>query len=205
MAGRPSKIHKEILISIFEKNEKEVIDNGSVRVPSHQIWMKICADNSKALKSTNPKAVYMNCLRWWKENNKKKSKESEASAAEDFSTETTINSSSQSSSKADDIKFTINLSKENWDIIEPVPTNYKRKLDKSKKSSTRKYLVLPPGTLTNVLVDNIAKHPKDIKCSFTFKRGKVYANGKEYIKIFARVTLTFMVKLNKSRQQNAIP
>lgn len=80
----------------------------------------------------------------------------------------------------------MNISKKNWEIIQPVPMNYNKKLSQSRKSSVRKYLVLPAGIWTNVIVDHIARHPKNIVCSFTFKRAKVHTNADNYITIHGK-------------------
>lgn len=68
-----------------------------------------------------------------------------------------------------------------WETIRPIAKEYKRN-DKSHKSNSRTYYVLESGLWTNVLIDRIAQHKKNIICTWSFKHAKVYINGQNYIK-----------------------
>lgn len=188
-AGRPRAVNKEEVHSVLENNVDEVIRDGKVVVPSALIWETLLSANEK-LRFTSSKAFYNEALRWWRE--KKASVDDEQSGSEScISIETSIaESSSQSSIEkskpSGDVKFSIQISKSNWQTIQPVPAEYHRKFEKLRKSNVRKYLILPPGIWTSFIVDAIAKHPKDIVCNVVLKRGNVYATGDNYIVMTAK-------------------
>lgn len=80
------------------------------------------------------------------------------------------------------IKFSIHLSLQIWNRIRPEKMFYQ---DSKTKKQHRQYRVLKPGAWTGVIAQQIARQQKDIQCKWTFKRGKVYENGKHYIEIQA--------------------
>lgn len=137
--------------------------------------------------ATNCKAIYNDALRWW-DKKKKKSEDSENTySSGEFSIETDVETKSSVESKklSKHINFDINVSRSNWKFIQPIPAEYHRKLDSVRKNSIRKYMILPPGIWTNFIANEIAKHPKNIICSFVFKRAKVYSNGTNYVEMDA--------------------
>lgn len=48
--------------------------------------------------------------------------------------------------------------------------------------------MLKAGLWTNVLIEKIAEHRKNIICTWAFKRGKVYNDGENYITLYANCT-----------------
>lgn len=188
MAGRPRKIEKATLLAIFETNQAEIICNGSVIPPSAPFWHILCSEQLRVMKS---KAVYTEALRWWREKNLPEIDEHESETGISMETSVDMTSSQSTSDKKKsiiDIQFSIRIPIDKWTTIQPVPLEYKRKLAKNRNLSIRTYLCLPPGIWTNVIADEIAKHPKNIVCTVAFKRAKVYSSGNAYITMAASCT-----------------
>lgn len=205
MAGRKRAVPKDVIFNIFKVHQKEIIDDrGRVAVPSSEIWLKIYKD--KAINGKmSAKSVYTSALEWWQKIQNELADDYETSSSNksiDVSYELTpsnsnLNSQSESSGvspegneSANNIKFSITLSSAMWETIKPVMQEYKRsnKNDKSHKIKTRPYYVLEPGLWTHVLAERIGKHRKNIICSLSFKRAKVYLNGKYYITVNGHCT-----------------
>lgn len=74
------------------------------------------------------------------------------------------------------INFNIHLSAEVWKSISPVPVSYNRKADRRHKGRTRTFMTLKKGVWTNVILERIAKHRKNLICDWYFNRAKVYVN-----------------------------
>lgn len=75
------------------------------------------------------------------------------------------------------IKFTIKLSYDVWETIQPV--------SKPSSSKERVYSQLEPGLWTSVLVEHIANNRIKNPCTWAFKRSKVFIDGKAYAKMYA--------------------
>lgn len=89
------------------------------------------------------------------------------------------------SASKSDIQFLIKLTHNTWTLIQPIPRSYHRRADKTHKSGVREYLVLKSGFWSNVFVDKIAEHRKNIICNWSFKNSRVSNSGKYYIMINA--------------------
>lgn len=202
--GRKRILPLEAITELFEANLDAIIKDGKVIAPSDPIWKKM---GGKLKYKKTPKSLYNDALSWWvtkklensgKSDSKASVSEASESEANDFDASIEAGATSNSDSdasylsqdaapQADDIIFTISLSKEAWKIIEPHDTEHKRH-DKSHKTNTRTYPELKHGVWTDVLVDKIAAHRIKNPCTWSFKRAKVTPNGKKYIDIFATCT-----------------
>lgn len=198
MAGRKYNISPDYLKSIFEENIAKIIDaRKKVTVPGDEIWEKI---REKVGGKKLAKTLYNDALKWWAEKdvaeidaNIEQPNEPtdiseptnisiEISAPSDCESDESYFASEDEAPQADDINFSISLSHEVWETIQPVEVQHRRK-DKSHQTNTRLYHELPPGLWTNVLSDRIAQHRIQNPCTWTFKRAKVHPNGKKYINI----------------------
>lgn len=204
MAGRRRKIPLDVLYGLFETNQKVIInEKGSVVAPKNEIW-KIFSNDQAINNKMTSKAIYTEALNWWAkrkhdetgsgdEQNEHKSLENsdislEVSSPNATKSDESYKSSSHESnseSKSSDINFSITLSHDVWQTIQPVAKEYKRK-EKKRNSKIKTYYVLEPGLWTHILIERIAQHRINNPCTWSFKRAKVYNDGKIYIKLFAR-------------------
>lgn len=202
MAGRRRKVSIDVVNELFETNEKSIInEKGFVVEPKHEIWTEFRNDK-RINKNMTPKAIYTEALKWWKQ--MKANKLNSGGEQKDKSLETSdisLEISSPKASKSDEsyelsspescseskssgINFSITLSHDVWQTIQPVVREYKRK-ERYRNSKLKMYYVLEPGLWTHILVERIAKHRINNPCTWSFKRAKVYDGGKVYIKICA--------------------
>lgn len=138
------------------------------------------------------KALYTEGLKWWKN---KKHQNQTPTHHDNFDTSVELTASDIDSVSSDlsdennseDIFFSLILSYNVWETIQPVAKEYKRN-EKSHKSNSRTYYVLESGLWTSVLVDRIAQNQQDIICTWAFKNAKVYINGEKYINLKANCT-----------------
>lgn len=79
------------------------------------------------------------------------------------------------------INFNFHLSADVWETISPIPKRYERKQNKYYKGNGREYYVLKPGVWTNVFINKISDHRKNIICNIVFERNKVYVSGAFYV------------------------
>lgn len=197
MAGRKVNVPLDILKKIFEENVHRIIDDRKkVVVPSNGIWNTI---REQIENKKSAKAIYNDALRWWEQKSLETSDQNvdRLNDLADISIETSppsacnsdeSNLSSQDEAlQANDINFTISLSYDVWKTIQPVETEHRRQ-DKTHNTNIRTYYALQPGLWTSVLVDHIAQHRINNPCTWSFKRSKVYPNGKKYIILSAKCT-----------------
>lgn len=136
----------------------------------------------------SPKAIYTDALSWFskkktKEQNTSRNDENPNEKSSDFSdismenelSDADVNSSATVNSKI--IKFSIKLSYDVWETIQPV--------SKPSGGKGRVYSQLEPGLWTSVLVEHIASHRIKNPCTWAFKRSKVFIDGKAYAKMYA--------------------
>lgn len=196
MAGRKRAVPKVIVHNIFKAMKDELIDERNrVVKPSSAVFISIQNDE-RINRAMTTKAIYSEALKWWNDFIDK-SKDASSSGISDASFPSieadpiSTNSSSVSSITPDnrsDFTFTLTLSSEVWETIQPIPKDYKRNPDKCHKTKSRLYYVLEPGVWTNILVDRIASHRLNIICTWSFKRAKVYLNGERFINVYATCT-----------------
>lgn len=180
------KLHK-----IFEERANEIIrDDGKVRAPSDKIWATLKRQH-QIKKSVA--ALYTAGWNWNK--NLTKDKSLDISAESDLFEEeldSSLNELSlddadyENEKKHDNepkIAFSIKLTWDVWDSISPVPKNYNRAAEQSRKKGKRMRLVLKPGTWTSLFAEKIADHPKSIICNWSFKVGNVTATGRYYVSV----------------------
>lgn len=201
MPGRKQKPLSITIQSIFEENQSKIIDERKkVMPPASNIWETL-RKGPEIAKKMSAKAIYSAALRWWTDKNENSdlgniSVESNPTNLADMSYETDPPEASDSDGsycsgddkpRANDINFSISLSKDAWETIQPIATKNRRN-DKSHKVDQRTYYTLPPGLWTNILTDKIAQHRIKNPCTWSFKRAKVYPNGEKYIKFSAKCT-----------------
>lgn len=195
MAGKKRKVALDVLHGLFEANKTLIVnEKGSIVFPKENIWTIISNDESVKNKMT-PKAIYTEALVWWKKHDEPNDEQKQDTTWEisDISLEISspknqsdenYTSSSVSETKRGDINFSITLTNEVWETIQPVASEYKRK-EKKRNAKLKTYYVLKPGLWTHVLAERIAKHRNGTPCTWSFKRAKVYNNGKVYITLTA--------------------
>lgn len=171
--------------------------DDKVAAPKTSIWNKIRGE-FKYKKTA--KSIYNDALQWWRarklENNGDQS-ESEASDSEASDSNTSIEKNADSDEsyvsdsevfpQADDISFTISLSQDIWETIKPTEKERKRN-DDSHKTNVKMYHELEAFLWADVLVRKISKHRINNPCTWSFKRAKVYINGKRYVVVSAKCT-----------------
>lgn len=196
MAGRKRAIPKEIVHDLFETYRDKIVNgNNIVGVKEGiEIWNEI-RENENVSRKMTVGALYTEAYKWWKEINNSK-KDSNNDLADDFvdkfndiSCEISASDHSSSSDKGEKnhIKFSVTLSYDVWETIRPETKSYGRN-DKSHKKNTRTYQFLKPGVWTNILIERIAQLRNNIICTLSFKRIKVYVNGKNYLDLVGRCT-----------------
>lgn len=188
----PKKVFPiEKLTKLFETHEEDIIlDDGKVLPSTDPFWKEF--KKKYDIKAT-PKNLYTDAWKWNKkrvinENGKSdKSDKSDSSEFENtFENEMSINSSksftdeSIKSAKSDK-RFSIKLTSELWKLIEPVPRSYHRRANSKSKRGNRVKSVLKPGVWSSVIVEQIADHPNDIICDWSFKYARVASSGKYYV------------------------
>lgn len=187
MVGRKGATSREDLHSIFSSFEDDIIENGRVVVPASEIWIKI----NKSLSNTNPKAIYSAALRWYRNENEKHAVSEvihdeidDITMEESEDASTSLNTTD--SPKCERINFNIYLSAEVWKRISPVPVRYDRCVERNRKNRNRIHMGLKKGVWTNIILDKIAKHRKNVICNWSFKRASVFVNGNFYVTITAK-------------------
>lgn len=198
-SGPKRKFPLEVLENLFEQHEKDIVIDDKVLRPADKFWIEF---KKKFNISSTEKFIYTDAIKWLQKR-KCEEKESdevvhgkirdfddileeEISVSPDISDAYEPESSDQSIDCAKtDIQFSIKLTNKLWKLIEPVSSLYHRRTDETHKSGVREYLVLKPGFWSNVFVDKIAEHPKNIICDWSFKRAKVSSDGKYYVLINA--------------------
>lgn len=197
MVGRKRNVDLDIVKQIFEDNINEVVVNKKVVAPGNSIWKQIW---EKLERKTSQKAIYNDALRWFEGKTQAKGNRQDDPNDEIDESDISIEQSSDASgsdgnyssseneeARNKDITFSISLSREVWQTIEPAPTEQKRS-DSSYKTKTRVVYELKKGLWTNVLIDRISQHRIRNPCTWSFESGKVYPNGQVYIKIKAKCT-----------------
>lgn len=188
--GRKRNFSLDKLHKLFVQHEEDfLLEDGKVLCASDPFWSKFKKEYS--IPGTE-KNIYVDAWKW------NKQRESTGGCGKSdfedtFEDEIGLNSSGSRSFTDDsilraesDIKFTIKLTKSLWKLIEPVPRSYHRRASKKNKHGVRVYSVLKPGVWSSVIVDQIANHPKNIICDWSFKSARVSNSGKYYV--FIRAT-----------------
>lgn len=200
MAGRKRAVEKSEVYKVFEEYRFDIINGDKVLSEklAESLWNQIRNDKRINKKMTTG-ALYTEALRWHKETSKTdgsppaktmEKKFKDISLELDLSENETTDSDRDTDSDENepvDIYFTFTLSHEAWQAISPVSVQYERH-DKSHKSESRAYYVLPEGLWTNVMIERIAEHRKKIICTWAFDRNKVLVNGENYLTITAHCT-----------------
>lgn len=193
--GPTRKFPLEELTKLFQQYEEDIFVDGKVLRPTDSFWKEF----KKQYKiNASEKAIYTDAIKWFK---KLECEENEddlfRGRINDFydilENETQISSNESSYKSSDeifsctksDIQFVIKISHNMWKLMEPESRAYHRRADKTHKSGVRECLVLKPGFWSNVFVDKIAEHPKNIICELSFKRARVVSDGKYYVMINA--------------------
>lgn len=177
MAGRPGVIRRDQLIKIFESYREKIVRDNKVIVPSDKIWQDLSIN---IVKNASAKSIYTAALRWWKEMTVKQTIDDSVVDGQSDCEDTSLSSVTNNK-----INFNVYLSGEVWQQISPVPQKYYRKKDRDHKGKSRTYLVLKPGIWTNVLIERIAEHRKNIICNWSFKRNKVSVSGNYFVVVTA--------------------
>lgn len=113
------------------------------------------------LKKKSVKAIYNDALRWLDEKNASKELLDISIGASSSDSGESSSSSRDEANQANDIKFTINVTYDVWQTIEPVP---------------------------DILIDRLSHHKINNACTWTFKRAKVHISGQRYIVLSAKCT-----------------
>lgn len=185
MVGRKRNVDLDIVKQIFEDNINEVVVDKKVVAPGNSIWKQIW---EKLERKTSQKAIYNDALRWFEGKTQAKGNRQDDPNDEIDESDISIEQSSDASgsdgnyssseneeARNKDITFSISLSREVWQTIEPAPTEQKRS-DSSYKTKTRVVYELKKGLWTNVLIDRISQHRIRNPCTWSFESGKVYPN-----------------------------
>lgn len=189
-AGRPKSVDTDVLHDLFESYSGSIISENKVLPATNGIW-KFIQNHHNVEKTT--KAIYTAALKWWKQFQNLDVSSNHNSSIEQNRNEISIETSTGNSSdehsflsngpKQDKAKVTrIKISPKVWKTIQPNESIYKRKNEPSHTTGVRKYTVMKPGLWTDVISNEIAKHP-DIPCSWIFKRNKCYLSGKKYVEL----------------------
>lgn len=173
--GRQRAYPLQDLYKLFEKYQSKIVgEDEKVIPPSDPFWAYLIKDNKIP---SQPRNIYTDAWKWHKNREEKKSSESESDFDDALEDEISTENSSSAESLSDDskvnendIKFKVKLTSQLWKLMEPIPKSYHRRADKNHKRGVRSYLVLKPGSWSNIIVEKIAQHPKNIICNFTFKR-----------------------------------
>lgn len=198
-SGPTRKFPLEMLTKLFEKYEEEIVlQNGKILRPSAPFWAEIKKNYEM---SATTKSIYTDATKWLKKSEYEKKNQLDCRKNNDFdesleeeiqvspsgSSEDEIESYDDDSSNGgkSDIQFSIKLTYNLWSLIQPTSRSYHRRADSEHKKSVRNHLVLKPGFWSNVFVDKIAEHPKNIICDWSFKYGRVTPDGKNYVVIYA--------------------
>lgn len=191
-SGPARKFPLEQLTKLFEQYEEDIVNAGKILRPTDPFWKEF--KKQYKINSTE-KAIYTDAIKWFKKSECENKEEDDL--VRDFDdileNETQVSSNGSSYESSDesfscvksDIQFSIKLTYNMWKLIKPESRSYHRRADKTHKSGVREFLVMKPGFWSNVFVDKIAEHPKNIICEWSFKRARVASNGKYYVMINA--------------------
>lgn len=187
MVGRKGAVDREELYNVFSSYEDKIIENGRVVAPTSEAWKKL----SESLSNTNPKAIYSAALRWYRsENEKHEVSEVICYEFDDISMEDSGDASTSlnttDSPKCERINLNIYLSADVWKRISPVPVRHNRCAERNRKNRSRIVMTLKKGVWSNIILEKIAKHRKNVICNWSFKSAKVYVSGKFYVTITAK-------------------
>lgn len=194
MVGRRGAVAQEQLFEVFLSFEKDIVNDNRVVVPSAKIWNNLHMNyfpklNAKAIK------FYSAALRWWANRIKNVSAEytrcdedefNEVSIEDQDHQDSTFNTTNSDSGTQNPINFNIYLSPEVWKKISPVPVQYNRKRELHRRNESRTFMTLKKGLWTNVILEKIDKHRKNIICNWAFQRCKVYVSGRFYVTMSAK-------------------
>lgn len=195
MVGRKRAIDKATVYEVFADNRSEIVEeNKVISIKQNETIWKQIHDDHRIKKRMTVAALYTEALKWYKEissNEDISPVKTIEKKIKDISLELSQSGDETADSDTDfnenesvDFSFSFTLSYEVWQTIQPVPKQYERR-DKIYKTQLRTYHVLPPGLWTNVLVEKIAQHRKNIICTWVFKRAKVYMGGENYVTLSA--------------------
>lgn len=212
-AVRPKSVDTDGLHDLFEINSGSIISENKVLPATNGIWKFI--QNHHNVKKTT-KAIYTAALKWWKQfqnldvSNHNSSIEPKGNEIS-IETSTGISSdehsfSSNSPKKGIAKEIRIKISPKVWKTIQPNERIYKRKNERSHTTGVRKYTVMKPGLWTDVISNEIAKHP-DIPCSWIFKRNKCYLSGRKYVELEGKCSVCSAVlvgAIDKKPDENQI-
>jgi len=85
-------------------------------------------------------------------------------------------------------KFVITFSEDEWFKMQPHKVVYKKKDKDRPLQSFRAYDSLPKNTWTRILAEHFWIHT-ELPCCLSFRRGKVYSNGPNYVVVIGRCTV----------------
>lgn len=194
MVGKKRAVEKASVYAVFEENRSDIVkENKIVSIKKYEpVWNRIRNDD-RINKAMTAGALYTEALKWYKEisNIETIPDKTIEKKIKDISLELSQSESASADSDTDfnenesvDFCFSFKLTHEIWQTIQPVQKQYERR-DKTHKKQLRTYHVLEPGLWTNVLIERIAEHRKNIICTWAFKRAKVYVEGENYITLSA--------------------
>lgn len=201
MAGRKRAVPKEVIHQIFDETVFSIVKGDKIVSEKEgiDIYKQIQSDERINFAMTT-KAIYTEALKWFKSKNLEAcASSSKLEDIDDKFKEISFEASESSEShvgsddeffetRSSEVVFTVSLSYEVWETIQPIPKECIRN-DKSHKTHLRTYYVLQPGVWTNVLSERICRHPKKIICTWSFKRCKVHMNSSvKFITISGKCT-----------------